>query len=192
MKPPLKLGTEQALELGLINKDQLWHNGQAYLGNSGRSYKDYVKDGGPEISKEDAVDFGLCSRHQLWFEGEAFGPKGPYEIFLNQVQNGKLQFKSLDFAGEDLTSLPAAGLKVDGDLRLYGCESLESLPSGLKVDGDLILGDCTSLESLPPDLKVGGKMDLTGCRSLESLPLGLKVGGNLHLRGCESLKSPIF
>ena len=43
MKPPLKIDTKQALQLGLIKKGQLWHDGQAYLGKSGRSYEDYLK-----------------------------------------------------------------------------------------------------------------------------------------------------
>jgi len=42
----------------------------------------------------------------------------------------------LNLAYSKITSLPK-GLKVGGDLSLYGCEEIKSLPKGLVVDGDL-------------------------------------------------------
>ena len=81
------------------------------------------------------------------------------------------------------------GLDVEGNLILYGCSSLVSLPDGLTVKGNLYLYGCTSLVSLPDGLTVGGGLDLSGCSSLASLPKGLSVSGNLHLRDCTSLVS---
>ena len=87
-----------------------------------------------------------------------------------------------------LVSLPD-GLTFDGNLDLSGCSSLVSLPDGLTVGGRLILNGCTSLVSLPDGLSVGGFLSLTGCASLVSLPDGLTVGGHLYLDDCASIVS---
>jgi len=54
------------------------------------------------------------------------------------------------------------------------------------VGGDLNLYGCKSLRSLPPDLKVNGSLNLRWCESLESIPLNMKIGGNIYVReaGC--------
>ena len=56
--------------------------------------------------------------------------------------------------------LKGAGLKVGGNLNLYGCAGLKSLPAGLKV---------------------GGYLYLSGCKGMKFLPAGLKVGVNIYL-----------
>lgn len=71
------------------------------------------------------------------------------------------------------------GLEVSGDLDLFGCTALTSLPSKMKVSGNLDLTGCAALTALPPELMVGGSLYLTGCRALTSLPPGLKVGGEI-------------
>ena len=76
---------------------------------------------------------------------------------------------------------------IDGNLFLYGCTTLTSLPEGLRVGGFLDLRHCTSLAHLPEGLTVGGTLFLEGCTALTHLPEGLTVGGYLCLGGCASL-----
>ena len=203
MKPPLRMNTKQARELGLIKKGQLWYNGQAYLGKSGRSYEDYLKDGGRDLSQQEAIDLRLCQANQVWYDGYAYGVdefsklkdvKIKGNLYLGYLTSLKSLPSGLKVGGflnlEDCISLKSlpSGLQV-GELDLSNCTSLKSLPSDLQVGGDLNLEGCTSLKSLPSGLKVGGHLNLYDCKSLESLPSGLKVGGDLNLYGCESLKS---
>ena len=81
-----------------------------------------------------------------------------------------------------LKSLPSTLYVVSGDLDLFGCNSLTSLPNGLQVSGELNLYGCPSLESLPNGLQVTGDLSLSMCVSLTSIPDGLRVGKNLYLR----------
>ena len=103
--------------------------------------------------------------------------------------NGKELGKLIREYPEIAPMLPK-GLKVEGELDLCGCSSLESLPEGLKVEGGLYLNRCTSLRFLPEGLKVEGYLDLEGCSSLKFLPKGLKVGWNLWLKGCPAKVPP--
>jgi len=74
-------------------------------------------------------------------------------------------------------------LNVKGDLDLYECKSLTSLPKGLKVGGDLDL-ESTNITHLPEGLKVGGDLDLSRT-NITSLPKGLEVWGHLNLSKSE-------
>jgi len=121
-------------------------------------------------------------KDQIRFDGKAF----EVEQFL-KLKDVKIE-GNLNLSEIAIKSLPS-GLKVGGDLNLYGCESLVSIPFDLQVGGDLYLERCTSLKSISPGLRVGGNLHLVRCKSLESLPSGLKVGGSLWLGGCTSLES---
>jgi len=79
-------------------------------------------------------------------------------------------------------------IKAKGDLDLYGCTGLKSLPENLEVE-NLNLENCISLESLPKSLDVYGNLNLEGCVLLESLGENISGIENLNLRGCISLKS---
>ncbi len=87
---------------------------------------------------------------------------------------------------EEITALPE-NLKVCGDLKLMGCEGLESLHGNLSVEGDVWLNECIQLTSLPENLEVGGNLNLMGCRSLVSLSGKPMIGGNVDLSRCTGL-----
>ena len=66
----------------------------------------------------------------------------------------------------DISDLPRVALITDsvgGNLNLYGCSGLKSLPEGLSVGGNLYLSGCSGLTSLPEGLSVDGDLDLRGC-----------------------------
>jgi hypothetical protein len=75
-----------------------------------------------------------------------------------------------------------------GNLNLYKCTGLKSLPKNLKVGGYLDLARCTGLKALPQNLEVSDYLDLYNCTGLKSLPENLKVSGNLYLIGCTGLQ----
>ena len=70
-------------------------------------------------------------------------------------------------------------LNVKGDLDLSK-SNITLLPEGLKVGGNLSLFKCVKLTSLPEGLQVVGLLDLSFSR-VELLPEDLKVGGTLHI-----------
>src|SRR6202030_2965640 len=80
-------------------------------------------------------------------------------------------------------------LTVGGNLCLFDCTGITSLPEGLTVQGDLGLRHCTGITSLPERLSVGGSLNFSYCTGLTSLPEGLTVGGNLILDGCTGITS---
>ena len=88
----------------------------------------------------------------------------------------------------DLESLPR-NLSVGGSLNVANCPNLELLPKKLKVGNELNLVGCSNVQSLPNNLVVGGMMDLSFCRKLQSLPNNLKVGGDLYLYDCKNIQS---
>jgi len=94
------------------------------------------------------------------------------------------------------TGLPR-GLKVDGNLPLYGTQVSE-IPDGLVVGRNLMLsplvtrigsdvkvgsltGGSTTMTELPPDMQIAGNIDLGGSQ-ITKLPDNLTVNGNLNLR----------
>ncbi|USE37112.1 NEL-type E3 ubiquitin ligase domain-containing protein [Endozoicomonas sp. SCSIO W0465] len=77
--------------------------------------------------------------------------------------------------------------QVEGNLKLFGCTSLTTLPNNLSVGGHLDLSGCTSLTTLPNNLSVGEYLDLCGCTCLTALPDNLSVEGGLYLIGCTGL-----
>lgn len=100
-----------------------------------------------------------------------------------------LDGKIMCYMGLDLEKL--INLSISGNLRLYGCASLTSLPDNLSVSGFLDLGNCTSLVSLPDNLLIYGDLNLRGCTSLNSIPDNLSVFGFIitDLGGFETAKS---
>jgi len=71
-------------------------------------------------------------------------------------------------------------MSVSGNLYLYGCTGLKSLPESLSVSGSLSLYGCTGLKSLPESMSVSGNLYLYGCTGL-SLKNGLgKVGCKVY------------
>ena len=86
--------------------------------------------------------------------------------FLERLESGipftkdELNIKGqLDLSGSQIKSLPK-GLKVMGNLNLFGCKELVKLPEGLYVRGLLNLTH-TNLEELPKGLNVRGVLILT-------------------------------
>ena len=104
-------------------------------------------------------------------------------------------YGNLNLTTSKIESLPE-GLKVDGNLSLYGSKNIQSLPEGLKVGGDLDL-DESAIESLPEGLKVDGDLEMQNT-TIQSLPKGLKLLGSLYIKNTplakfsdESLKDMI-
>jgi hypothetical protein len=95
----------------------------------------------------------------------------------------------LDLSKSPIEMLPNELKRVGGNLYLFHCSSLNSLPDGLSVGSSLGLNYCTSLVSLPNNLSIGGNLFLRYCTSLVSLPDNLSVGGTLILNSCKSLVS---
>jgi len=84
---------------------------------------------------------------------------------------------SLRLTGWDkLTALPS-GLNIY-ELRLESCELLAWLPTGLRVAGDLFLWGCEKITRLPDDLFVGG--DLYTSENLFDNALELKSRGQVR------------
>ena len=79
-----------------------------------------------------------------------------------------------------------------GDLDLYNCTKLTSLPAGLKVGGYLDLTGCTGLTSLPAGLKVEGWLTLEGCTGLTSLPFDLVIQGDSNWIVQHGVLTPFF
>ena len=101
--------------------------------------------------------------------------------FLQKKENKKHKNRDnfiwkLNF-GEPLTK---EDLIVDGDLDLFYCEKISSLPEGLKVVGSLKL-QYTKIASLPEQLYVGKHLSLRNT-NITSLPKGLKVFGGLLIQ----------
>ncbi len=78
---------------------------------------------------------------------------------------------------------------MGGNLDLYSCNSLTTLPENLSVGGNLDLYSCNSLTSLPENLSVGRSLCLSRCTGLTTLPENLRVEGDLNLNGCTGLTS---
>ena len=74
-----------------------------------------------------------------------------------------------------------------GNLDLYGCTSLTSLPDNITAN-TLDLSGCTSLTSLPDNI-TANYLNLYGCTSLTSLPDNL-TANYLDLSGCTGLTGP--
>lgn len=92
------------------------------------------------------------------------GQKTPllWKLFNNGLftENDLVYNDDLNLNDTYIISLPK-GLRVGGDLSLYNCGQLTSLPKGLFVAGDLNLSS-TWLETLPKGLQVGGDLYLEG------------------------------
>jgi hypothetical protein len=97
-------------------------------------------------------------------------------IKKNDNKNKPLRWKLIN--NEPLTK---EELTIKGDLYLDDSE-ITSLPKGLKIWGDLSLWGCDKIKSLPEELEVGGWLNLENCTSLTSLPEGLKVRYNLDIK----------
>jgi hypothetical protein len=173
MKPSLHLSQDQALELGIIEEDQLWLKGQAYLGDSGRSYNDYLKDGGDPLNRKEAIKYGLCERDQLWRDGRAltlkeFFAAGNKDLILDNSKEG---------VGDIELEMPTS-LKIPRDLKILSCDDLV-LPTHLEVGGDLFIygGDDVIL---PDTMIVRGNLHIELCDS-NSLGKKIKVGKDLYL-----------
>ena len=87
----------------------------------------------------------------------------------------------LDLSESDITSLPD-GLKVSGDLDLYGCTSLTTLPDYLYVGGDLNLTNCTLLTTLPNRLHVRWGLFLGNTPLAEMYSIG-EIQGIIEANG---------
>ena len=95
------------------------------------------------------------------------------------LTEGDLNVKGdLDLSHTEIESLPE-GLKVWGNLSLYYCKHLTSLPKGLNVVGNLDL-IASNVEFLSEGLKVGGGLMLQDT-NINSLPKGLEVRYNLYI-----------
>ncbi len=108
-----------------------------------------------------------------------------YRKIRDYIKNGSQG--DLDLRGSSIEFLPKNLTEVNGDLLLYRCKNLKSLPSGLKVKGSLKLTN-TSITELPQDLEVGRSIYLSGSL-IEKLPENLTVNGRLHLDGCKNITS---
>jgi hypothetical protein len=108
-----------------------------------------------------------------------------YRKIRDYIKNGSQG--DLNLSGSPIEFLPKNLTEVNGDLLLYRCKNLKSLPSGFKVGGTLDLRDTNILE-LPPDLEVGGSIYLLRT-PIEKLPNNLTVNGRLDLEGCKNIRS---
>lgn len=104
---------------------------------------------------------------------------------LKQLDEKKDKFGNLDLYGcTSLTSLPD---NITANyLYLRGCTGLTSLPDNLTANC-LYLSGCTSLTPLPDNITTN-TLNLSGCTSLTSLPDNI-TANYLNLRGCTGLTS---
>jgi len=98
--------------------------------------------------------------------------------FLEKEENRKTPIVWKLLSNEPFTK---EELTIKGDLYLED-SNITLLPKGLKIWGDLSLWGCDKIKSLPEELEVGGWLNLENCTSLTSLPEGLKVRYNLDIK----------
>jgi hypothetical protein len=149
--PSLKISREQAIELDLCGKNELWINSKAW------SIEDFEK------AKNLKID-GDLSLDRLPVKTIPEGLHVTGDLGLNESQ---------------ITSLPKC--KVDGSLTLSDSKKLVSLPEDLHVGNNLLIINCTALKELPKGLRVGRHLMMNGCNKIEKLPADLYVGGTIHL-----------
>jgi len=110
-----------------------------------------------------------------------------YRKIRDYIKNG---FQGdLDLRGSLIEFLPKNLTEVNGDLLLFRCKNLKSLPNNLTVYGRLDLEGCKNITSLPSGLEVIGTLDLQDTNITE-LPLDLKVGYNIILNHTPIEKLP--
>jgi len=110
-----------------------------------------------------------------------------HRIIRDYIKNGSQG--DLDLRGSFIEVLPKNLTEVNGDLLLYRCKNLKSLPNNLTVNGRLDLEDCTKITSLPSGLKVTVYLDISQT-NIKSLPQDLEVGTNLLCIGTPLEKLP--
>jgi len=108
-----------------------------------------------------------------------------YRKIRDYIKNGSQG--DLDLRGSPIEFLPKNLTEVNGDLLLYRCKNLKSLPSGLKIKGSLHIPN-SSITELPQDLEVGRSINLSGSL-IEKLPENLTVNGRLDLKDCKNIRS---
>ncbi|MFN7160813.1 MAG: hypothetical protein ACK4NC_04370 [Candidatus Gracilibacteria bacterium] len=80
--------------------------------------------------------------------------------------------------------------KIEGDLEVRDCLSLEKLPTKLSLTHDLEIENCPKLTTLPSELKIGGGLYLKTKNPITTLPEGLLVKGDAALMGCTFASLP--